>query len=265
MQENERRRLGIFIWFGYRLPVVQRARLIREAGFEAVLHWWDDSFAEAEGASKEEQADLIRREGLFIENAHVPIDQVNDLWLDTLSGEAALTRYLSDIDSLAACGIPVAVFHTSNGVHPPPASAIGISRFHTLAERAEKRGIRIALENVRNTHILTETLDAIDSPALGFCYDSGHDQVWSSAPYALLSRYQDRLFAVHLHDNNGLEDEHLSPGEGCINWATVRSGIEQSAYRGAYTLESDSAKIPATRTAQEHLRLHYQAAMASLF
>lgn len=265
MLKNEQRELGAFIWFGYRLPLAQRARLLREAGFEAALHWWDDSFARAEGSSKEAQADLIRKEGLFIENAHLPVDQINDLWLDTLDGDAALGRYLSDLDSLSACGIPVAVLHTSNGLNPPPVSAAGIGRFRTLADHAEKRGVRIALENVRCTHMLTETLDAIDAPALGFCYDSGHDQVWSPVPYALLSRYQDRLFAVHLHDNWGQEDEHAPPGEGRTDWAIVRSGIAHSTYQGAYTLESDSTKIPAARTAQEHLRLHYNGAVASLY
>ncbi len=93
---------------------------------------------------------------------------------------------------------------------------------------------------------------------LGLCYDSGHDFVWSGKPYDLLKRYGDRLFAVHLHDNRGREDEHLPIGEGDVNWETVRQGIGDSAYAGSFTLEGDSAVIPPTRTPQEHLKLLYR-------
>ncbi len=65
------RKLGVFLWYGYRIPVPERIRQIREAGFETVLHWWDDSFREEEGLSKEEQACLIRSGGLTIEKTPI--------------------------------------------------------------------------------------------------------------------------------------------------------------------------------------------------
>lgn len=257
MQVSEVCKLGTFIWFGYRIPITKRVSLIREAGFETVLHWWDDSFFEIEEFSKEEQADLIRKEGLFIENAHLQFNRVNDIWLDTLDGQSVLEGYLSDLEGLANHEIPVAVCHTASGLNPPPLSAVGMSRICELAEIAEKLGVRIAMENVRDTHALVEILDSIDSPALGFCYDSGHDYIWSHLPpYELLKRYKHRLFAVHLHDNLGQNDDHLAPGEGVIEWDIVKSEIDQSIYQGSYTLESDSAEIPSSRKACEHLRIH---------
>jgi len=259
------RGLGIFTWFGYRIPVPERLRLIREAGFDTVMHWWDDSFAETDGFTKEAQAELIRREGLCIENAHLQTNQVNDLWLDSPNGEAALARYLADIDGLAECGIPVAVLHTTSGICPPEMSRVGIKRFRMLADRAEQKCVKLALENVRHTDRLVTVLDTITSPALGFCYDSGHDFVWSDVPYALLARYQGRLFAVHLHDNNGQNDDHLAPGTGAIDWGIVRNGIEESSYQGAYTLEGDGAAAYPAQTPQAHLAVHYQGARAMLY
>lgn len=260
MEEQVRRSLGVFLWFGYRIPVPDRIRLIREAGFETVLHWWDDSFLEVEGVSKEVQAGLIRKAGLTIENAHLQFERINDLWMDTLSGQAALEGYLSDIDGLARYDIPVAVLHPNSGLQPPPVSAIGLTRMRALVERAEARGVRLAVENVRDTCALCALLDGIDSPMLGWCYDSGHDLLWSPAPYQLMNRYGGRLFALHLHDNRGQADEHLPPGEGKIDWKTVREGIERSAYRGSWTLEGDSAEIDPARTPQEHLRRLYEGA-----
>jgi len=50
------RALGVFIWFGYRIPIPQRTRIIKESGFKTVLHWWDDSFIDSEIFTKEEQS-----------------------------------------------------------------------------------------------------------------------------------------------------------------------------------------------------------------
>jgi sugar phosphate isomerase/epimerase len=261
MQLDNKKSFGVFIWFGYRIPIPERIRLIKDTGFTAVLHWWDDSFFGIEGFTKEEQANIIRKEGLYIENAHLQFDEVNNLWMDTLHGQSVFENYLSDIEGLAKHEIPVAVLHPSSGINPPPISDIGMHRMRTLSERAEKHGVRIAVENVRNTHVLTYILDSIDSPALGLCYDSGHDFIWSPAPYELLKKYRDRIFAVHLHDNMGQNDDHLAPGMGRINWDVVRAGIENSVYCGAYTLESDSAKIPTSRTPQEHLAMHLENAI----
>ena len=258
------RKLGVFIWFGYRIPIDERVCLIRKTGFETILHWWDDSFYELEGFTKEEQVSLIRKEGLVIENAHLQFDKVNSLWLDTLDGQEALDSYLADIDGLADYEIPTAVMHPTSGITPPPASDIGISRFRVLIEQAEKRGVRIALENVRNTHILMHVLDTIKSPMLGLCYDSGHDYIWSPAPYELLSKYSDRLYAVHLHDNMGKNDDHLPLGQGNVNWDAVKCGILNSMYSGSYTLESDPPEISELLTAQEHLSIHFNSALAVL-
>ena len=50
-----------------------------------------------------------------------------------------------------------------------------------------------------------------------------------------------------------------------VNWAKVRDIIDAPSYEGSYTLESDSAVIPAGRTPLEHLLLHYKGAKAMLF
>jgi len=99
---------------------------------------------------------------------------------------------------------------------------------------------------------------------LGLCYDSGHDYIWSPSPYKILEKYKERLFAIHLHDNMGQNDDHLAPGEGRINWDIVRAGIENTVYPGSYTLEIDTAKTLTSRTPQEHLMLCFKSAVSVL-
>jgi len=261
MQKLTNKKLGIFTWFGHRIPIPERANLIQEAGFKTVLIWWDDSFLELEKLTKEEQANIYRKSGLDIENAHLQFSTVNHLWFDTQDGQAVFENYLSDIDGLAEHGVSTAVLHLSSGADAPPVSDIGMHRIRKLTERAEKHDMRIALENVRDTHILSHVLDSVESPALGLCYDSGHDYVWSKAPHELLGKYRNRLFAVHLHDNMGVNDDHLAPGEGKVDWGAVLAGVGDSVYSGSYTLEVDGAGVSAAETPREYLLSCYESAV----
>jgi len=34
--------ITIYDWFGYELPIKERYRLIKEAGFDGVLLWWSN-------------------------------------------------------------------------------------------------------------------------------------------------------------------------------------------------------------------------------
>ena len=63
----------------------------------------------------------------------------------------------------------------------------------------------------------------------------------------------------------GASVTHVDASKGMVNWANVRDIIDASSYEGSYTLESDSAVIPAGRTPLEHLLLHYKGAKAMLF
>lgn len=40
---------GIHDWFGYRIDNEERFKLIREAGFNSVLFWWGDEYADYVG------------------------------------------------------------------------------------------------------------------------------------------------------------------------------------------------------------------------
>jgi sugar phosphate isomerase/epimerase len=72
---------------------------------------------------------------------------------------------------------------------------------------------------------------------VGFCLDVGHAHLGQSLPetkdaparsalelaFAAFAPVADRVAELHLHDNHGVRDEHLWPGEGSIDWAALRS------------------------------------------
>jgi len=45
------------------------------------------------------------------------------------------------------------------------------------------------------------------------------------------------LWTLHLHDNNGDGDFHLSPGKGNIDWVAVANALAAVSYSGVLNLE----------------------------
>lgn len=96
-----------------------------------------------------------------------------------------------------------------------------------LAPVAQSLNMVLALENgmekygylVTDSELLALVAD-YDHPAVGICYDSGHAHITADAAATLhlLSPY---VVTVHLHDNDGVDDLHLIPGQGTIDWPSV--------------------------------------------
>lgn len=129
-----------------------------------------------------------------------------------------------------------------------------IRALETLLPYAEKCGVRISLENIISpADTAAEVLAILEyfrSPALVCCYDTGHAHLMEYAPgrdASLISPYirstlwKERLtldpepilerlapFVVtaHVHDNNGILDEHLMPGRGGIDWKREVARLE---------------------------------------
>ena len=72
---------------------------------------------------------------------------------------------------------------------------------------------------------------------MGICYDSGHCHAHFNDEFNY-SNFKDRIFAVHLHDNDGTSDQHLTPFDGTIDWELVLNKLRENGYVGPTTLES---------------------------
>jgi len=140
------------------------------------------------------------------------------------------------VDDCVAYAIPTMIVHLSSGNNPPQINPFGFDRIKRLAEKADKYGINVALENLRNSESLGYILGKIDSPHIGFCYDSGHHHC-RNPKEDLLPKYGSRLMALHLHDNDGTDDQHLLPFDGTIDWTKTMQNICQTSYSGVIALE----------------------------
>jgi sugar phosphate isomerase/epimerase len=53
----------------------------------------------------------------------------------------------------------------------------------------------------------------------------------------MIRRFPERLYHVHLHDNDGRSDLHLPPGAGNIDWPGVIQALVDVGYDRTITLE----------------------------
>jgi len=103
----------------------------------------------------------------------------------------------------------------------------------------------IALENVyeRCPQQLRPLFDAVDSPHVRFCFDTGHANTFGSAPYTeWMETLGDRLGQIHLHDNDGTTDQHLPVGEGNFPFRDFLALIRDRQLKPILTVEAHSER-----------------------
>ncbi len=103
--------------------------------------------------------------------------------------------------------------------------------------------ISIVIENntEKRPDLLVSLVSEVNNPYLGLCLDIGHQNVFSDQDAVEWVRKMDRhLFHVHLHDNDGLEDQHLPVGSGTIDFKPFYETLMQNVPGVTISLEVES-------------------------
>jgi sugar phosphate isomerase/epimerase len=74
---------------------------------------------------------------------------------------------------------------------------------------------------------------------VGVCLDVGHAHMTVGVSGAI-STLGGRIASTHIHDNHGVKDEHLWPGEGSIDWPATMNALGKLPTPPALTLEISS-------------------------
>ena len=96
-------------------------------------------------------------------------------------------------------------------------------------KKYEKEGIKIVIENLveETPDILIELCKGVNNHFFALCLDIGHMNVFSKLrPSEWVKKMGKRLQYVHLHDNNGENDEHLPVGKGNIDFDSFFENIK---------------------------------------
>jgi len=101
---------------------------------------------------------------------------------------------------------------------------------HELYEYGWQKGIMLGLETrfhlneIPNIDEMEELLSEAPRSVVGYWHDTGHAQVQEqlgiTSHEQWLSRFQDRMIGIHLHDILDFSD-HQAPGRGNMNWEMI--------------------------------------------
>jgi sugar phosphate isomerase/epimerase len=120
-----------------------------------------------------------------------------------------------------------------------------------LGAFAHPLGVRVLVENLPAEPALPERLmyilEAGHLDQIGICLDLGHAHLTVGISEAIATLNK-RIVSVHVHDNNGLKDDHLWPGDGSIDWPATAQKLNALDTPPATVLEINHthAEVAAT-------------------
>jgi sugar phosphate isomerase/epimerase len=106
---------------------------------------------------------------------------------------------------------------------------------------ANEFDVKIAIENTneKTPDIQCALVEAINSPNIGYCFDIGHWNILSELPIEnWLNRFKEKLFASHIHDNYGKEDDHLALGAGNIDFKYLIEFVKKNGLSTTFIVEN---------------------------
>jgi sugar phosphate isomerase/epimerase len=117
-------------------------------------------------------------------------------------------------------------------------------------------GVRLLLETLSNDiatfERIQECRNAAQIPNIGICYDTGHGEMDGQPD------------AIHLDDNSGNGDDHLSPFEGTRNWPALIERIVLSDFDGPMILEAQHDLLDKASDSRDRLRDLFDEARSSI-
>lgn len=236
-------------------------RLVAEAGFDAFdfslfrmisFDWSTLTIRPGAhplgGDSWREFARRIRRTadecGIVCNQSHAPFPT---------RGEAIMPYLFRAIECTAIAGGDLCVIHPDNDKSVEENAEI----YARLLPFAKECGVRIAAENMWNRDNVTKKtipaacshhedflrhIEAVGDPYLVACLDVGHAEMegLDTSIGQMIKTLGPHLAALHLHDNDGVDDRHALPFSMDINFTSLIKHLVLADYRGDLTLEADS-------------------------
>lgn len=215
------------------VSIIETIKSIKNVGFRQVfVQWYDEEWE----YSQEEQVKLCKELGLNIIFAHLGYQNTNSIWKEGEGGDILVERYKKNIKECKENDITMVVMHLVSGKKAPMYGELGLNRIRKIVEYAKELDVKVAFENTKIKGYLEYVLENIKDDNVGICFDAGHYHVHFNDEFNF-EFFKDRIFAVHLHDNDKTDDLHLLPFDGTINWESVITKLKESNYTGPVTLE----------------------------
>ncbi len=122
-----------------------------------------------------------------------------------------------------------------------------LERYARLIPTAKQYGVTLCLENMFTGNRgriyaaccsdITSACEYVDElnriageKLFGFCLDTGHLLLCGLDVKNTMTELGDRIACFHVHDNDGLNDQHLAPYMGKLDWNRFVEGLREIGY-----------------------------------
>ena len=129
--------------------------------------------------------------------------------------------------------------------------------YRALIPHAKEAGVRICLENMweknpKRGNLITHSVcsrgeeasawvDELNDPdTIGYCLDLGHCGLVELDAAEEIRKLGHRITALHVHDNDFMQDLHILPYHGNADWKAILSALREVGYTGPFTYEADT-------------------------
>lgn len=241
--------IGISTGMFYKRPIMQVLPLIAGAGFDTIevtcspshFDWHDERLV---SSIKSELDDL----GIRVYSIHAPWTMGVDMaQTDERKRKAAVEETKSAIDAAAALGAGTVVIHP--GGDEPIASTRHSEHLHAslsslkgIRSYCSELGLALALEGML-PHLLGGSLSdflwllkSLPAEGVSVCLDTGHAFLGGEL-FNMVELVRSQLSMLHVSDNMGAHDDHLTPGQGTINWKRLGDALRSAQFDGILMLE----------------------------
>lgn len=226
--------------------------------------------------------EAIKQTGIAPSQIHAPYPT----WFE---GNDALNAYLLTVldKSFAVCEFlecPAIVVHPVEGNTREEEWARNLANYRSIIPLIKKyKGLKCCLENLfvhspsnfdkivegrlSNADEICRMHDLLNEEAggdyFGICFDVGHANLTGRNIKEYVRQLGNRLTALHIHDNNGICDQHLAP-YSCVqkkrahvcDWNGFVEGLKEIDYKGTLSFETDNIfKVYPAAVHTEVLRL----------
>lgn len=262
---------GIGDYYLRRYGIEDGARLMAEDGYDAIDLNFANTETEFYSAKESDFFILAGKYKSALKKNNITVEQIHGPWRfpaqDATEDDRA-ERFGKMTKSLALAKFfdaryvaihPLMPFGAESAENPEKVYEINKKFYTALASVAEKLGVTVCLENMpfrefplSSTESIISLIKDINSPALKFCFDTGHALYYGeSVAEAVKTAGSEYLRILHVHDNCGDEDYHLPPYEGIINWADFIEALYDIGFDGVMNLETTPAKYDGFKSMSE--------------
>ena len=228
----------------------------KAAGFDAIdySYYYDKECEEVLGDGYKEYAEKLRahldKVGISCNQAHAPFS-----FKYALEHNIFEEKYLWMIHALESASILGAeniVVHSITVPEGVDFEEYNIEYYKSFIPYCEQFGIRVAVENLfgrdekrkrltgklGSPAELNRIVEKINSPWIVACVDIGHAALTGYEPEKFIEGVNPTILkALHVQDNDYLDDKHILPYTGELNWEAIMHSLKKVGYTGDLTFE----------------------------